>query len=154
MSDLGIPTAYGAWALASLRIASETILAEEIGERLGLRPTSWRQSEGEPAFVVWIFESGMAPSAPLEDHLYILMERLAERRDALMALVDDATVEIWLSFSTGSNSRTAVLNADLLSRVSAAGIDLVLDPYPQASARRPRPDETDDPDGDPRGDRP
>jgi len=61
------------WALASLRIASETLTPDEIGELLDLRATSSRTSEGEPAFSVWMFESGLPPTAPVEDHLYILM---------------------------------------------------------------------------------
>ena len=99
------------WALASLRIASETLSPDEIGELLGLRATSSRTSEGEPAFSVWMFESGLSPNAAVEDHLYILMEQLSDRREPLRQLVDTATVEIWLSFSPGERHRSAVLDA-------------------------------------------
>lgn len=123
------------WALASLRIASETLTPDEIGEMLDLRATSTRVSEGEPAFSVWMFESGLAPTAPVEDHLYILMERLSDRRDALAQLVDTATVEIWLSFSPGARHRSAVLDAKVLSAAGSLGLDVVLDAYPPGRRR-------------------
>lgn len=123
------------WALASLRIASETLSPDEIGELLDLRATSTRTSEGEPAFSVWMFESGLSPEDPVEDHLYILMERLGDRREALRELVDTATVEVWLSFSPGERHRSAVINAKVLSRVGELGLDVVLDAYPPGRRR-------------------
>ena len=118
------------WALASLRIASETLSPDEIGELLGLRATSTRTSEGEPAFSVWMFESGLSPNAPVEDHLYILMEHLSDRKEPLRQLVDTATVEIWLSFSPGERHRSAVLDSRVLSAAGDLGLDVVLDAYP------------------------
>ena len=118
------------WALASLRIASETLTPDEIGEMLELRATSTRTSEGEPAFSVWMYESGLSPNAPVEDHLYILMERLSDCREALRELVDTATVEVWLSFSPGERHRSAVLDSKVLTAVGGLGLDVVLDAYP------------------------
>jgi len=119
------------WALASLRIVSDTLGAEAISELLGLRPTSTRDSEGDPSFTVWMLEGGLEPSSPIEDHLYILMERLADRMIALAALVERANVEIWLSYSPGSgSSRSAVFSHEVLAQIGALGVDLVLDPYP------------------------
>jgi len=118
------------WALASLRIASETLSPDEIGELLGLRATSTRTSEGEPAFSVWMFESGLSPNAAVEDHLYILMEQLSDRKEPLRQLVDTATVEIWLSFSPGERHRSAVLDSKVLSAAGDLGLDVVLDAYP------------------------
>lgn len=123
------------WALASLRIASETLTPDEIGELLDLRATSTRTSEGEPAFSVWMFESGLSPEAPVEDHLYILMEHLGGCGDALRGLVDTATVEVWLSFSPGERHRSAVINAKVLSLVGEMGLDVVLDAYPPGRRR-------------------
>lgn len=123
------------WALASLRIASETLSPDEIGELLDLRATSSRTSEGEPAFSVWMFESGLSPNAPVEDHLYILMERLSDRREPLRQLVDTATVEIWLSFSPGERHRSAVLDSKVLSAAGDLGLDVVLDAYPPGRRR-------------------
>ena len=121
----------GGWALASLRIASDELTADQISERLGLRASSARQADGEPAFTVWMYDSGLEPSAPLEDHLYILMERLSDRRDALIDLVQRANVEIWLSHSPGPGvPRSAVFDHGVLAELGALGIDLVLDPYP------------------------
>lgn len=123
------------WAMASLRVASETLSADEIGELLDLRATSTRTGEGEPAFAVWMFESGMTPDASVEDHLYILMERLRDRRDALAQLIDVATVEVWLSFSPGERHRSAVLDSKVLAEVGGLGLDVVLDAYPPGRRR-------------------
>lgn len=125
------------WALASLRIASETLDAEEIGDLLGLRATSTRTSEGEPAFAVWMLESGLSPSAPVEDHLYILMERLSGHHDAVRQLVETATVEIWMSFSPGDRHRSAVVNSGVLADLGTLGIDVVLDAYPPGGRKKP-----------------
>ena len=118
------------WALAALRIISETLSAEAIGELLGLPATSSRTSEGEPSFTVWMLESRLEPTANVEDHLYILMERLRDRRDALKGLADSSSVEMWLSFSPGNRHASSVLDHAVLGELGALGIDLVLDPYP------------------------
>ena len=124
------------WALASLRIASETLAADEIGDLLELRATSTRTSEGEPAFAVWMFESGLSPSAPVEDHLYILMEHLSDHGDAIRQLVEMATVEIWLSFSPGDRHRSAVIDSKVLADIGSLGIDVVFDAYPAGRGRK------------------
>ena len=123
------------WASASLRIASETMTPDAIGELLHLRASSTRSSEGDPAFSVWMLDSGLDPSAAVEDHLYILMEHLSDRREPLRELVDTATVEVWLSFSPGARHRSAVLDAKVLSAVGDLGLDVVLDAYPPGRRR-------------------
>ena len=127
------------WATASLRIASDQMTADAIGERLGLRATSTRSAEGEPVFAVWVMESGLEPSAPLEDHLYILMERLRDRREILIELAEESNVEIWLSFSPGEHAgRTSVFTHEAIVELGQLGLDLVFDPYPPGG-RIPRP---------------
>lgn len=119
------------WATASLRIASDQLTAEVIGELLGLRATSTRSSEGEPTFSVWVRESGLEPSAALEDHIYILIEQLRDHRERLAELAQRSTVELWLSFSAGdARGRPSIVNHAALVELAALGIDLVLDPYP------------------------
>lgn len=124
------------WALASLRIASDELSADAISERLDLRATSTRAAEGEPAFTVWMYETGLGPSAAIDDHLYILVERLRDRGDALAELCERANVEIWLSYSPGvTGKRSAVFDHKVLAELGALGIDLVLDPYPPGRRR-------------------
>lgn len=126
------------WATATLRIASDELSTEAIGELLGLRPSSTRSAEGEPAFSVWVKESGLEPSAAIEDHLYILIEQLRDRADRVAELCERSTVEVWLSFSPGTSSRRpSVVNHQSLVELGQLGIDLVLDPYP-AGGRAPR----------------
>ncbi len=126
------------WAYASLRIASETLSADAISERLGIEATSSRTAEGEPAFTVWMLESGLSPSSTMEDHLYILMERLRERHEALAALSASANVEMWLSYSPAINGhRSSIFGHQVLAELGVLGIDLVFDPYPAGLGRRP-----------------
>lgn len=127
-----------AWATASLRIASDKLSTDAITERLGLRPTSTRSAEGEPAFSVWVKESGLEPSAPIEDHLYILIEQFRDHAGAFAELCEFSTVEVWLSFSPAAAARrSSVLDHEALVELGQMGIDLVLDPYP-AEGRAPR----------------
>jgi len=125
------------WAQASLRVASEELDADAIGELLGRKPSSARESEGEPTFTVWVLESGLDASAPIEDHLYILMEGLSDRRDALRELASRANAEVWLSYSPGTTGhRSAIFDHNVLAELGDLGLDLVLDPYPPGRARR------------------
>jgi hypothetical protein len=126
------------WAQASLRVASEELDAERIGELLGRNPSSTRESEGDPTFTVWVLESGLDPSAPIEDHLYILMEGLSDCRDALRELTRRANAEVWLSYSPGAaGHRSAIFDHKVLGELGDLGLDLVLDPYPPGRGRRP-----------------
>ena len=124
------------WAIASLRIASDTLSVDAISDLVGLRHTTARLAEGEPAFTVWMLESGLEPAAPIEDHLYVLVERLRGRSDEIRSLCDTATVEVWLSFSPRTKQATSVLDHGVLAELGAFGVDLVLEPYP-ASSQRP-----------------
>ena len=124
------------WASASLRIASETMTPDAIGELLHLRASSTRSGEGDPAFSVWMLDSGLDPSAAVEDHLYILIERLSECHEALRTLTETAAVEVWLSLSPGPRHRSAVIDHRCLAAFADLGIDLVLDLYPQGKPAR------------------
>ena len=127
------------WASASLRIASETLGRDAISEALGLRSTTSRASEGEPSFTVWMLESGLEPAAAVADHLYILVERLRDRAEAIRSICETATVEVWLSFSPGATNATSVLDHELLAELGALGVDLVLEPYAPVLRRAERP---------------
>ena len=124
------------WAQATLRVASEELDADAIGELLGRKPSSTRESEGEPTFTVWVLESGLDPAAPIEDHLYILMEGFRDRREELRELARRANAEVWLSYSPeASGHRAAIFDHRVLADLGDLGIDLVLDPYPPGRAR-------------------
>jgi hypothetical protein len=48
----------------------------------------------------------------------------------MVELAEGATVEVWLSFSAGDASHTAVINHEAVLELGGMCIDLVLDPYP------------------------
>ena len=94
------------WASASLRIATDELTCDAVTDHIGLRPTSTRSAEGEPAFAVWMLESDLEASSSIEDHLYILMERLRDHRDAISTLAERATVEVRTLDAGGRRART------------------------------------------------
>lgn len=129
------------WASASLRVASDSLAPEQISELLGLRPTTARQSDGQPSFTVWLHESFLDSRADIADHLFVLVEELAERRDAVRELASLATVEIWLTWSAvaapgRAATGPAVLPSELLRDVADMGIDLVIESYTSRESSR------------------
>lgn len=127
------------WSSASLRIAADGMSVDAITELVGLRPTASRASGGDTSFAVWVLDSDLEPTAAVEDHLYILVERVRDCRAELRRLSESATVEMWLSFSPDAGARRpSVLDAKVLGELAELGIDLVLDPYPM-TGRRDRP---------------
>lgn len=133
MLDHPAETSAG-WASASLRVASDHLTPDQISEFLGLRPTTARQSDGQPTFAVWLHESFLDSRADIADHLFVLVEELAERRAAVQRLESLATVEIWLTWSTAAApgraaAGPAVLPSKLLHDIADMGIDLVIESY-------------------------
>lgn len=77
--------------------------------------------------MVWIYEAGLEPSAPLEDHLYFLVERLRDRYAGLAELAKIANVELWLSTFAGSSGASAIINSQVMSELGELGVDIVFD---------------------------
>lgn len=123
-----------AWASASLRVVCDSLTVDEISELLDRRPSTVRQSDGNPSFAVWLSESALDSRADVADHLYVLLEELRDRREAVSALCEIATVEIWLTWSADPGRRNqsagpSVLSADALREVADMGVDLVIEAF-------------------------
>jgi hypothetical protein len=135
-----VRTADGKWWQASLRIISESISAAEVTARLRLEPSSAREkgfrvADHPNAMVlkrsVWNRRSGLASDIPLDEHLVALLD-LAEPRSLELASLrqEGCTVEFFTGFSSSNGQGGITLEAALLGRLSALGIDLSLDLYP------------------------
>jgi hypothetical protein len=115
------------WWTASLRVMSETITTNEMTRRLGLSPTSAKDSRRS----VWVLNSGLPSSEPLERHLAVLLDVLEPIATTITALQrDGCDTEFFVGFSSETGQVGADLGAALLGRIAALGIDLALDLYP------------------------
>ena len=69
-------------------------------------------------------------SASLEDHLDEVLSLLELRRDEVNTLGDDAELSLFCGFSSGNGQGGCTFMPELLRRLSALNIPLVLDLYP------------------------
>jgi hypothetical protein len=136
-SDAG--SKHTKWAKASLCIFSGTLSPEEISAFLAIEPSYFHrrgQSVGrsKPSVLrkhtAWILESGLGDDQDLAEHLKQIVGILERKREAIESLRLSCEVEIRCGFSSESEQGGAKLSKELLSRLAAVRIDLVLDLYP------------------------
>ncbi|HEY1180333.1 MAG TPA: DUF4279 domain-containing protein [Phytomonospora sp.] len=127
------------WSAGAIRIASRTVNADEISERLGLVPDEQYErgsltnprNPSSPRYDsnLWIRKSGLGSDADLVEHVVALVRLAGGRRDQLRLLSADCDFELFLGFS-GDGQGGCVLPARLLAEIGALGFDAVLDLYP------------------------
>ena len=128
------------WSAGSLIIISGSLTPAEISNALVTQPTQAfergsslspgnRQSGTRDAHV-WILESGLDSSEPLEAHVTRLIEFLEAKQDKLKELVPSCQFQIFCGFSSEIGQGGFVLDAALLRRLTVLPLDLVLDLYP------------------------
>ena len=133
----------GKWATATLRVASQTKTVEDITHTVGIAPTSVRR-QGEPVTYrhpnaplrsepIWLLESGLGESEPLERHIGRLLDHVERNLSGFKQLSSDCSVEIRCAFSSANGQGGLVLDADLLRRLTMLPIDLVIDLFPGAA---------------------
>jgi len=128
------------WSSASLHISSETIALNDICEILNTN-ASHSHERGSPVSPrnpnsplrqknLWILNSSLEDSLPLENHIEELVTFLELKYDALKKLFSKCEIELFCGFSSTCGQGGFVLTADLLKRISVFPIDIVLDLYP------------------------
>ena len=70
------------------------------------------------------------PSVPLENHLEEIISLLESRKAEVQALNDQAELSLFCGFSSGNGQGGCTFMPELLRRLSALNIPLVLDLYP------------------------
>jgi hypothetical protein len=121
----------GKWCTASFRVMSKTITTSELTHRLGLSPSSARDIH---RFSVWGLKSGLPRSEPLERHLAVLLDVLEPIATTIAELQQDGCdTDFFVGFSSETEQVGACLEAALLRRIAALGIDLDLDLYPPSA---------------------
>jgi hypothetical protein len=131
-------------AIVSFRVVGEEVRPAELSARLGITPDKAatmgdphpRRPERRYPRGFWVVDSPLPPSAPLEDHLTVLLDRLEPHRDAL-----DASRIAWAAYvgflctlssdlhSSDNLSCNLSLPPDLLRRVTALGAHLDISFY-------------------------
>jgi hypothetical protein len=123
-------------ARAALRIGSESATAAGVSTALGIEP-SHAFERGEPfgrhggvrEHALWMLDSSLADSEPLERHLYLLLELIAPAADAVDVLASDGYWLDWFCFVSQDGQGAVELSPNLLQSLSRHPISLVLDLY-------------------------
>jgi hypothetical protein len=144
---------------ASLVVLSADIPADQISADLGITPDRWwvrgefefhpqdsRSRHSRPfPFNGWELASQLPETAPPEDHLVDLLERIGPAGPRVAALVGNpqvASVRLRVGHHTDNANPGLSLSDSLLQRVGALGTGVELDVYVDAGEP---PTESDDP---------
>lgn len=124
----------------SLRISSSILTISEISQVVGELPSE-SVEKGElistrnstPRFreeSFWFIESGLLPSASLDEHLEKIAEFIELHISALQELVSKGCdIGVYCSFTTFSGQGGFFLNSDILQKLTMLPIDLMVDVY-------------------------
>lgn len=107
----------------------------KITAALGMAPSRAleRNSRDHPVGsreAVWILESGVADSLPLNDHVDSILADLEQRRDELKGLQEHCYFELWCAFASDDGQGSFVLEAQHMQRLADLNIDLIVSLYP------------------------
>lgn len=128
------------WSSASLRISSKSLSVTRISSILKTEP-SRSIEKGSPISLRipspplseesrWLLNSGVDDSEPLEEHIRKLLSYIEQNITAFKTLLVDCEVDMRCAFSSDSGQGGFVLDAELLKRLSAIPIDMVVSLYP------------------------
>jgi len=122
--------AKDSWNAATVRIFSETLSREEIAERLGLEPEPPRKNVSPRLRQPWVMNSRLDRYAhTLEDHIRDVLDRLADRREELVALGTEVRCDLFLGFSGMDGQAGSVLTREVVSEAASFGLSITLDVY-------------------------
>jgi hypothetical protein len=102
-SDEEIYFAYS----ASLRIFGDIQNLNQISKTLNLQPTEsytkghQRRPSSPPAkFDMWIYSPSLSEKKPLEEHIKTLWSEIKDKKDYLLTLKQNLTVDVFLGYRT------------------------------------------------------
>ena len=135
------------WARGAIRITSEVITTREVTQKLRLKPTRTyekgehaRTKSSHPATwsaSVWVLDSGLPSTAPLEAHIETLLDKLEDHTEVLQELAIENEVEFFLGFSSATGQGGFTLEHDILGRLAALPVAVTLDLYPPEGSSDP-----------------
>ncbi|MGB7158009.1 MAG: DUF4279 domain-containing protein [Tepidisphaeraceae bacterium] len=134
---------HAKWSRATFRISSNELSPEAMGDALGLRPTAShrkgelvsKRSAGVRKEHCIRIESALPTSDPLERHLAALCDLLEPVAPKLAGIAHDCEYDIFCGFSSGNGQGGFTLSPELLNRLAALKVELVVDLYPPTAVR-------------------
>jgi hypothetical protein len=124
---------------ASLRVWSETLRLGELSDRLG-PPTeghdigdlisSKRPDSGRRMQAMWMLDSGLDRTRPLDEHIEALVVAAEERAQALDAIRDECRIDIFCGlFSRNGAQGGFTVDPQLSARLAALSLPIGVDVY-------------------------
>lgn len=125
------------WARASLILNSRSLSADEISAVLRAAPSESKaigstissKSDRRREETVWVYESALPGSRPLDEHLTELTTFVSERASALASLSETSSVRVSLGYSTPHGAAALTLWANQIKVLGELGIDIWIDVF-------------------------
>jgi hypothetical protein len=123
---------------ASLRVFSRSLGAGELTHALG-NPTKSHDA-GDPVSrhrpnatkhktALWLLESGIGETAPLDQHIAVLLDAIDARRDDFDAIRDECETDIFCGIFSDGDQGGFTLEPDIIRRLAEVGLAVGFDIY-------------------------
>lgn len=120
---------------ATLRVSSKVLTLEEITRSLG-EPTSgfsigekFSYGKRSREFSYWAWELEAEVGVSLESHIAKLLDVVHGLEQGLVAIRDQAKIDVFCRLSSNNGQGGAVFPASLMQQMADYGVDCVLDLY-------------------------
>ena len=127
------------WFRAAFSVHSLRYTPEQLETMVGIKATS-KHYVGDPVSSrslhpqrtenYYCIESGCSEEEPMERHLNVLLSLLDSKKSVIGELLKTENVRFFCGFSSGNGQGGFALAPELLSRLAAFGVPLILDLYP------------------------
>ena len=127
------------WTRASLRVSSNTLTAERIIAAVGTEPSAafergTPRSRSTPAagtneVALCIFESGLATTVPLEEHLAELAEFVASNAASFAVLSRECDVDVFVGWAPPTGQSSIAIPGHVLATFASLGAEMIFDVY-------------------------
>jgi len=125
------------WTTAFFEARSETTGSGEFASMRGPDPAEVRvraeavgpegsAAKAESTTTAWRFDSGLATSALLEDHVAALLDKVEEHADTLSILTPSRESYLILSFASDNGQGGGWFSHELVERIAHASIDMLI----------------------------
>jgi Domain of unknown function (DUF4279) len=123
----------------ALRISSPTLRCSDITESLAIQPTRCHE-KGDPISKrnaqslvrqesLWILESGLSKSLPIEEHLDQIADLIEQKVNALKSIALQSTVSIFCGFFLKTSQGGFFLSPELLRKLNLLSVEIIFDLY-------------------------
>jgi uncharacterized protein DUF4279 len=123
---------------ASLRVFSRSLTAAELTHALGRPSSSYdvgdpvshrRPKAGKRKQALWLLESGLDESNPLDQHITALLDFIDAHRKGFAAIRPQCESDIFCGVSSGGGQGGFALEPELVNRLADVGLAVVFDIY-------------------------